>query len=418
MALKTVSAAGGNFNVGATWVGGVAPVNGDTIKADATSGNLTLTANTVNIYGADFTGYTRTLALGGANLTLTGVANIPVILGASMSITNNAGSGARFAFGAATPTLTSNGVTVPAISQNGTGPLNLVGTLTTNYITNTSPSFAGANVVINGSGAGSQTFATSGFTIASPYKVIFRTTGTYPLVGGGVFNGNLQIDTTSTLTVTSALQLDGATGSTFEITKQAVFSKTPTLLYLSGTTHNINAYTYSLFTNIVQQPSTTGLTNVVNILSASVSVDNLLVNTFGFASDAVSTLRLGGSYSCSIKSLLLPASEYYSTSATAETVSRSANLILGAFTYSVSDYLLIGGAGGIRSQLTGVSPSNTTVNFTGNTYSITTAAINTIKFTGTPLYYLNNTNVLLTSTTGITLAGSGGGGGGSFTFVS
>ena len=87
MATKTVAAGGGNFNVGATWVGGVAPVANDDIVANATSGNLILTANTVNLTGANFTGYTGTLALGGQQMNLT--SGSTVTLSSTMTITHS-----------------------------------------------------------------------------------------------------------------------------------------------------------------------------------------------------------------------------------------------------------------------------------------------------------------------------------------
>jgi hypothetical protein len=72
MATRTVSAAGGDWNLTSTWVGGVIPTTSDDIVADATSGNLTVNVN-VTIQFANFTGWTNTLTINsGRTCTTTG----------------------------------------------------------------------------------------------------------------------------------------------------------------------------------------------------------------------------------------------------------------------------------------------------------------------------------------------------------
>ena len=57
MPLRTVSNTGGNWNATTTWVGGVVPLNADTVDFTATSGNLVVNVSTANLTGIDFTNY-------------------------------------------------------------------------------------------------------------------------------------------------------------------------------------------------------------------------------------------------------------------------------------------------------------------------------------------------------------------------
>jgi hypothetical protein len=114
MPTRTVSAAGGNFNATGTWVGGVVPLTGDDIVADATSGPLTIPASylTPVLVGANFTGYTNTLTI-----TTTGDfrSSGTHTLSSSMTIT---GGGNYELWN--TANITSNGVVIPVVqTQNG-----------------------------------------------------------------------------------------------------------------------------------------------------------------------------------------------------------------------------------------------------------------------------------------------------------
>jgi len=70
MPIKTISAAGGNFNATTTWVGGVVPVQDDVIVGDASSGNLTWTTNLAGRYVLDMTNYAATMSINVATWTL------------------------------------------------------------------------------------------------------------------------------------------------------------------------------------------------------------------------------------------------------------------------------------------------------------------------------------------------------------
>jgi hypothetical protein len=109
MAIVVVSNAGGSIAVGATYVGGVAPTNNDSIAFTPTSGNLNVDS-IVNIQGFDFTNYvgiinftqpitinspsnSHFINLGTGGYTLTGTPEIKysnITAAAALSLTSNA----------------------------------------------------------------------------------------------------------------------------------------------------------------------------------------------------------------------------------------------------------------------------------------------------------------------------------------
>lgn len=412
MAVRTVAAGGGNFNVGATWVGGVAPVANDSIIADATSGNLTLSANTVNLTGANFTGYTGTLALVTFEFRMTSGS---LILGSGMTITKTAGNNGYIS-GQNAYSLTSNGVVVPMIGGNVL--VTLTGDLT--MITpRTATQWTGSDVIITGTVLGSNS---NSITIASPNKVILRPSG--PLSIQNTSNnfqiaGNIQIDTEFLITPQNVFLWDGAIITNLEITKNTSWAAGFPLFQLSNnTTFNVNSYTYSFNMGTVWAFVATSGSNKLNFLSGSVSIDTLQITANPTSTSFnTTTATLAGTYSPIIKNLWVPSYAVVTSTGLAQK-SGVLNLKPG-LTYSVTNTLFLGGPGSVKGTLSnGGSASRAGILFTGNTYSITNVNLNNISFASTnPLYYLNNTGVSLTNTTGISLAGSGGGGGGSFTFV-
>ena len=73
MAVYTVSNAGGNYNTGSTWVGGVVPSTTDSIAFSSTSGNLTINVSST-CSGVNFTNYTGTVTFS-TSLISTGTIN-------------------------------------------------------------------------------------------------------------------------------------------------------------------------------------------------------------------------------------------------------------------------------------------------------------------------------------------------------
>lgn len=109
MATRVISAAGGNWNSTATWVGGVIPTTADDIVGDATSGNLTINI-LATIQFANFSAYTGTLTLSGFNLRMNGTSTSETSFNTGMTITGSGfithGNGR----------LRTNGLTIPNLA--------------------------------------------------------------------------------------------------------------------------------------------------------------------------------------------------------------------------------------------------------------------------------------------------------------
>lgn len=220
MATKTVAAGGGNFNTGATWVGGVAPVAGDDIVANATSGNLTLTATTVSLLAANFTGYTGTLAFGNFNMLFNTAGTVAITLATGMTITYGTG-----VFDVRRScTFTSAGKNIQ-LDINGTVTVTLSGNMTITIFNSFGTgnwTFTGADVIYTGT---SPTNTPIG-TIASTYKWYFRPTGTmtFSSTANGFGSGYWVFDTTNTISIPSALLQNNGSSNTIEFAKVAVWS--------------------------------------------------------------------------------------------------------------------------------------------------------------------------------------------------
>jgi hypothetical protein len=110
MATITISAAGGNWNNTATWVGGVIPTTADDIVGDATSGNLVVNIN-ATIRFANFSAYTGILTINsGFNLITNGTTTTETTFGTGMTIT-----GGGF-YSSGNGRIRSNGLTIPNLS--------------------------------------------------------------------------------------------------------------------------------------------------------------------------------------------------------------------------------------------------------------------------------------------------------------
>ena len=138
MAIRTVSNTGGNFNVAATWVGGIIPTNVDTIAFTATSGPLTIDDNSP-IRGIDFTNYTNVFTIpNGSSFGLfledNGVTPAFVNLGTGGYTFVDGGSNNGFDLSncSINPILTSSGINFPflltALFSGGATYINIVGT--------------------------------------------------------------------------------------------------------------------------------------------------------------------------------------------------------------------------------------------------------------------------------------------------
>lgn len=220
MATIVAAAGGGAWNVGATWVGGVAPTAADDAQLTAASGNVSLpTATTVACRSLDCTGYTGTLtwasttaqlnvgdASGGAckfvagmTVTLTGVGFL-VFVATTASTTYTLTTGGKTLPNVTVATGTSTTIQL-ADNLTSSGLLRLTsGVMDTNGKTVT-----GVNFRADGSTARTLTFGASALTFsgaswnvstitnltitANTATVTYATTGTGFDGGGANYNG-------------------------------------------------------------------------------------------------------------------------------------------------------------------------------------------------------------------------------------
>ena len=208
MPTYTAVAGGGNWNVPATWTGGTpggVPTTGDTAILNATSGQVTVTADAICLI-LDCTGYANTLTINtGFSLRVTGT-GATISLGGTIS---TAQQGVLSTIGSNnTVTIIFNGVTIPRLTcghtnisatqtviANGTTPtisnlrispgfsdsiVSITNQVTiTNSLIFTTGTLAGTAFTINGSvtfdGVGAATpVLTSGFTIPSGSTVVLN----------------------------------------------------------------------------------------------------------------------------------------------------------------------------------------------------------------------------------------------------
>lgn len=127
MATITAAAGGGNWTVGSTWVGGIAPTAADDALLTSASGNVTIDAGAV-CRSLNCTTYTGTLThTAGVTLTIgdgtAGLANVALLLVSGMTYTkgNNATSAISFISTSATvQTIDTGGKTLGNITFNAT----------------------------------------------------------------------------------------------------------------------------------------------------------------------------------------------------------------------------------------------------------------------------------------------------------
>jgi len=145
MALRTISAAGGNFNATASWVEGIVPTSADHVVGNTASGNLTINGN-YQIQYMDLSAYTATLifsaaTIGAAQLTL-GLAGSTTNFGASMSFSYTVASLFGYLNINVNHTLIQNTTSrIPCLNHTGTNTI----TLSTNLLVNTILSSSATN---------------------------------------------------------------------------------------------------------------------------------------------------------------------------------------------------------------------------------------------------------------------------------
>jgi hypothetical protein len=238
MAIRTISAAGGNWNSTATWVGGVVPTSSDSVLGDATSGQLTMNVAATCQF-VDFSAYTQTITMNAA-LTL-GLAAATSIFGSSMSF---AGTSALICN--VNHTFTQNTTNTIPLLQFGSGTKTLSTDMYCNNFT-----CNGSTAILNGSNLnifGNATFTGGRFNGTSEY--ILRGTGTYTSPTAANALGKLTIDTTGTTTTNGLISM--GVGSTFKYIRGTVNFTAANFGNRAISVNTTNAATTSLILNTGQ----------------------------------------------------------------------------------------------------------------------------------------------------------------------
>jgi hypothetical protein len=429
MATRTVASGGGNFNVGSTWVGGVAPVANDDIIANSSSGNLTLTNNTVSLSGANFTGYTGVLAMGSLQLVFqnaTGTGNGIIIIGSGMSISR---VGGYFLLNSNGYTLTTNTKPLPIdVSNNIT--LTLTDTLNISFLQNGSRSaiIQGADVVYAPIGTPSTTLnQMSNFRVVAPYKWYYRPTGNLIFSSGAEIPADTThvFDTTVTIQISSPIKF--ANNSILEFAQSASWTGVgaPTnKLCLNfqqasnATATFINTGNTALYALTIQPALNTTLT--LN-LPLQVRADYVIINNHnssGTSTQTRGTVNILGAGGFTASNLWVQGS--FTTAAASSSgqifISANTTLKLGSEGTYYAGSLQVVGTEVSRPGIIQAFTASTTVNMHigGGTSSFANAQIIDITNPRTPQYALSQNGNSLTRTSGFISSALSGG---SFTYA-
>jgi len=428
MATKTVAAGGGNFNAGTTWIGGVAPISGDDIVANASSGNLTLVINTVNLLGANFTGYTGTLALGSFNMFFTSSPGGGTItLSPTMTITRTIGLGGTFRISQPI-TIVSNGKEIP-FSVSGSPTITLSGDLTVNILTLMgAPTITGgANFIITDSVPA----ALSSTSVAAGSKVIYRPANNSVTFGTGspIGTGHYQFDTSGTVSVgaVAGFYIVNSAATPRNASTIVEFLQTPiwTGVGTFGGKPIFNYYTNSntyngLTTSIIMATNSTisqfimdgGNNNTIGLsIQNRLNIDEISFKSSLGGNGLYNVFGSGGFSASRTMIMAVKNPTALSNLGTQVRFAADAEYIIGSL--NVTGF--IGNSPSVTlSSLTSSVPVNMNISNGGFSY----AQIADINNTGTSLYALSANGNILTRTTGfISSPSAGGGGETSVTFV-
>lgn len=331
MATITVSAAGGNWSSGATWVGGVLPAVGDDIVAALTSGPLVVDGDRTCLT-ITFTNYINTFTINnGVILTVTGTA---ITLGSGMTfasgttgLLNTVGvSGVQ----STSITITFAGITIPnlRIGRYLSGGQTVTISGTTPTVTNftcsgvTAITLSGTALTITDSITGNQTLNGPAFT--------FLGTVTLSQTGGNITNG-FTVPAGSTLIIGSNItgvsgNITFAVGSflipgtfTFTITSTCTLDSSVVTWYNLHTTSTSHAITLSSDLNIsnnltwaiislgiqITSPTIKTITVQGSVTSTAgygrpFNLNNIILNLTGKGNFAVASILTSVGFTCAI----------------------------------------------------------------------------------------------------------------------
>jgi len=265
------TAAGGNFNATGTWVGGVVPIAGDDIIANATSGNLTLTATPANLSGANFTGYTGTFAMGTQNLNSSGT----VTLGSGMTITGSVGSARIQPLSGGALTIVSNGKKIPGVGTQGASTVTFSGTASVGQIYNNGV-LTGANMILHGTQIQSGTLP----TLSAPHILYIKPDATMTFGSTTALIGvspRVIFDTTNTINTAGAIVVSVGSSS---------------IQFLQTPAFNLGTLTQSA---IVYQPPNGTNAHTIDFGSTGFKLDRLMFLTGNSATSSNTFSILGTS---------------------------------------------------------------------------------------------------------------------------
>ncbi len=269
MAVRVAAAGGGNWTVGSTWVGGVAPTAADDAQLTVASGNVTIDSGAV-ARSLDCTGYTGTLTHNAVSLTLgdatAGASNkaLTLVAGMTYTLVNTATSQIVFASSSATQqTITTAGKSVGNVNVSGLGSSYLLGdaltmaalatlTLTAGTFNTGNNAMSVGLFVISGASAKTLTLGSSAIAITGNSQAAVNVTGsniTYTantavmtfsgLNGGlaGAASGGTNWNGMSVVFAASATQIPAMFNSTVNnLTRIGATNKTSQLIFTGNCT--------------------------------------------------------------------------------------------------------------------------------------------------------------------------------------
>ena len=290
MATRTVSVAGGNYNVAATWVELAVPTSSDDVVCTALSGNLTVNVSSV-AKSIDFTNYVNTLTMSN---TLKVSGNVTLV--AAMTITGTANL-----IIAETATLTSNGKTF-----SGGIEINVFKTLTLsdNWTITGSLVIGSIGCFINGNNLyinNSIIMALNG-AIQGTTTLHLVGTGSLTTTPTAEIRNNLTINTAGTITFSaSTLRYGGDGGGTgvFTYTAGTVVTTGHTLLLSTSCTLNTNGITWNNINVGAGYDQTYTLTSNVTLTGLFNKTGNSLLIFNG------SSINIGGSFVSTVNGFII-----------------------------------------------------------------------------------------------------------------
>jgi hypothetical protein len=379
MATFTVSATGGNWSSGTTWVGGVAPnPTGDNIIVPSGAGNLTVDINRSCLTIIFQTGYVNTFTINnGIILTVAGT-TITLIAGmiynqTTTGILNTNGNQAAI-------TITFAGITIPnlTIGRSTNGQTQTV------TISGTTPTIK--NLVIGNTSGGTATLVGTAITITASLNntqgVFTNSTGqitflgacTISCTGTASISGGFIVGSGNSLQMLSNINL-GAGTITFTGTGALINTGLFTLSCPGAVTFNTSTVTWY---NVTFQST------IVYALQSNLNISNNLTLGTGNQVTGSLTINVGGS--------LLSTSGGLNLSSTTLNMIGSGNINIPSLTFGT---LNINGTGTYTIGSSGfptLTASGLTINLVGtSTASVYSTTTHTLSSAGSMVLRTNNT---------------------------